>query len=123
MLGIHRIADDLSTGKLSLPADGHCREECEKIVYKRDELDNIIDEIDDETFHPNAMIALKYAMTQIYFKFGVPIAENSDVVKDNPRANYGGAPEGAAPKILNGERSENAAVIKSSGVIKMRKAR
>jgi hypothetical protein len=123
MLGIHRIADDLSTGKLSLPADGFCREECDKIVYKRDELDNIIDEIDDDTFHPNAMIALKYAMTQIYFKFGVPIAENADVVKNNPRANYGGAPDSATPKILNSEGREEASVIKSSGIIKMKKAR
>jgi hypothetical protein len=123
MLGIHRIADDLSTGKLSLPSDGFCRDECDKIVYKRDELDNIIDEIDDETFHPNAMIALKYAMTQIYFKFGVPIAENADVVKSNPRANYGGAPAAAVPKVLGDERSSDTSVIKSSGTIKMKKVR
>jgi hypothetical protein len=123
MLGIHRIADDLSTGKLSLPEESFCREECEKIVYKRDELDNIIDELDDETFHPNAMIALKYAMTQIYFKFGVPVAENADVVKDNPRAKHGGAPASAVPKTADGEGREEASVIKSSGVIKMRKAR
>jgi hypothetical protein len=123
MLGIHRIADDLASRKLSLPADGYCRDECEKIVYKRDELDNIIDEIDDETFHPNAMIALKYAMTQIYFKFGVPIAENADVVKDNPRSNYGGAPDSAIPKILNNEGRDESGVIKSSGIIKMNKVR
>jgi hypothetical protein len=123
MLGIHRMADDVSTGKLSLPAGGYCRDECDKIVYKRDELDNIIDEIDDETFHPNAMIALKYAMTQIYFKFGVPIAENADVVKSNPRAKHGGVPESMVATVLNSEGRDESATIKSSGTIKMTKVR
>jgi hypothetical protein len=117
MLGIHRVADDVSMGKLSLPMGGHCREECDKIVYKRDEMDNIIDEIDDDTFHPNAMIALKYAMTQIYTKFGVPLAEKSDVVGTNPRA-----PRGDNIRVV-GEREKDNAVIKSSGTIKMTKVR
>jgi hypothetical protein len=70
MITIHKIADDLKLGNIIIPMDGYLHDESEKVLYKRDELDNIIDELDDDSFHEDAWAALRYAMVQIYFEWG-----------------------------------------------------
>lgn len=53
-----------------VPEDGVCADEMERTVYKRDDQDKILTEIDDELFHPNAMDALLYASRQFAFDCG-----------------------------------------------------
>ena len=53
-----------------VPKDGVCADEMERTVYKRDDQDKIISEIDDEVFHPNALDALLYASRQFAFDCG-----------------------------------------------------
>ena len=53
-----------------LPEGGVCADECERTIYKRDDQDKIITEIDDDVFHPNALDALLYASRQFAFDCG-----------------------------------------------------
>ena len=57
---ILQLADLLRT-KIYIPEGGVCEMECENTIYKRDENDNIINEIDDNMFHPDILDALRYA--------------------------------------------------------------
>ena len=58
-------------------------DEFERILYKRDDEDNIIPEIDDEIFHPNIMMALLYASRQYWYDIGNELGGESQVKKDN----------------------------------------
>lgn len=58
---------DLVRTKIWVPEDGVLADEFERTVYKRDEQDNILNEVDDEVFHPDAIDALLYASRQFVF--------------------------------------------------------
>ena len=57
---ILQLADLLRT-KFYIPKGGICEMECENTIYKRDENDNVTNEIDDNMFHPDILDALRYA--------------------------------------------------------------
>ena len=44
---------------------------------RRDDEDNILPEIDDELFHPDALMALLYACRQMWFDTGAPYGGES----------------------------------------------
>ena len=58
-LGI--LADLCRVGQLTVPSNSATSDEFDRIVYKRDEADNILHEIDDKAFHPDIVMALLYA--------------------------------------------------------------
>jgi hypothetical protein len=87
-MAIAQLADWCRSGRISVPNDGVLCTEFEKIVYKRDENDNILAEIDDELFHPDAMDALLYASRQYAYDCGESSGgESSDKVKKEESRN------------------------------------
>lgn len=68
--GISKLAEWCRTGTILVPKNGVMEDEFEKTVYKRDDNDNITNEIDDLQFHPDAADALLYASRQMAFDFG-----------------------------------------------------
>lgn len=68
---IAQLSDWLRTGKIKVNAnDIYLKDEFERTLYKRDEDDNILPEIDDEVFHPDAIMALLYASRTVAFDMG-----------------------------------------------------
>lgn len=82
-IAIQQLAEWCRTGKINIPANGFLSDEFERILYKRDDEDNIIPEIDDEIFHPNIMMALLYASRQYWYDIGNELGGESQVKKDN----------------------------------------
>lgn len=68
--GISKLAEWCRTGTILVPKSGVMEDEFEKTVFKRDDNDNITNEIDDQQFHPDAADALLYASRQMAFDFG-----------------------------------------------------
>lgn len=70
MTSIETMAAELRTGRLRVPSewkaeDNRLIQDFEDTVYKRDEeTDALLREIDDDTYHPDAAHALRYAMRQ-----------------------------------------------------------
>lgn len=69
-LAISQLAEWCRTGKIFIPKGNFLEDEFERTLYKRDEEDNILPEIDDELFHPDAAMALLYASRQMWFDTG-----------------------------------------------------
>lgn len=62
---IRLLKDALSVGDVLLPKKGVIDDECENTVWKWDsEKEEVIYEIDDSVYHPDALDALRYAYTQ-----------------------------------------------------------
>ena len=68
--GISKLSEWCRTGTILVPKNGVMEDEFEKTVFKRDDNDNITNEIDDQQFHPDAADALLYASRQMAFDFG-----------------------------------------------------
>lgn len=69
-LAISQLSDWCRTGKIKIEKDKPLDDEFQSIVYKRDDEDNILSEIDEETFHGNSYMALLYASRQMWFDMG-----------------------------------------------------
>ena len=68
---IAQLSDWLRSGKIKVNAnDIYLKDEFERTLYKRDEDDSILPEIDDDIFHPDAIMALLYASRTIAFDMG-----------------------------------------------------
>lgn len=80
---ISQLAEWLRNGTIYIEEGGDLANECENTMYKRDDADNILAEIDDNLYHPDAMDALLYVSRQYAF----------DVMK------YSSAKMGEAKKI------------------------
>lgn len=79
MFAIQQLADWCRTGIIQIPEKQTLEDEFERTVYKRDEQDNILPEIDDDLFHPDALDALLYASRQYAYDCGEDIGgESSD---------------------------------------------
>lgn len=65
------LTEQCRIGSIVVPNEGKLSDEFEQTVYKRDDEDNITDELDDETFHPDAVMALLYASRQLAYDWGV----------------------------------------------------
>lgn len=80
-LAIQQLSEWCRTGKILIKDKQYLSDEFERILYKRDEEDNIIPEIDDEIFHPNIMMALLYASRQYWYDIGESLGGQSEVAK------------------------------------------
>ena len=69
MLALTQLAEWCRT-RIYSPEDSFITDEYDKTVYKRDDLDNILPEIDDDLFHPDLVDALLYASRQYAFEIG-----------------------------------------------------
>lgn len=70
-LTLRKMDDHMRQSKFYLQPDGLCREECDAIVWKRDdEQDALLDEIDHDVYHPQAMDSLRYVFTRFAFDAG-----------------------------------------------------
>ena len=76
-MAISQMAEFCRTGKIVIPEDGILADECDRTLYKRDEEDNILPEIDDQLFHPDALMALLYACRQMWYNIGAPYGGES----------------------------------------------
>lgn len=65
------LTEQCRIGNIVVPNEGKLSDEFEQTVYKRDDDDNITDELDDETFHPDAVMAFLYASRQLAYDWGV----------------------------------------------------
>lgn len=69
-MAITQLAEELRTGRIMIPSGGVLSMECDRTVYERDDFDVIQNKIDDDVFHPDAMMALLYASRQYLFDIG-----------------------------------------------------
>lgn len=76
-LAISQLAEFCRTGKIVIPEDGILADEFDRILYKRDDEDNILPEIDDGLFHPEAAMSLLYGCRQYWFDIGAPYGGES----------------------------------------------
>ena len=76
-LAISQMAEFCRTGQIVVPEDGILADEFDRTLYKRDDEDNILPEIDDELFHPDALMALLYSVRQMWFDTGKPLGGES----------------------------------------------
>ena len=70
---LSQLVDWLRSGRLQIDGEdpNNCLiDEFERTVYKRDDQDNILSDIDDDTFHPDAVDALLYASRQYAYDCG-----------------------------------------------------
>ena len=69
-LAISQMSEFCRTGQIVVPADGILSDEFDRILYKRDDEDNILPEIDEDLYHGDAFYALLYAVRQMWFDTG-----------------------------------------------------
>lgn len=69
-LAISQMAEFCRTGQIVVPADGILSDEFDRILYKRDDEDNILTEIDEDLYHGDAFYALLYAVRQMWYDTG-----------------------------------------------------
>lgn len=69
-LAISQMSEFCRTGKIVVPEDGILSDEFDRILYKRDEEDNILPEIDEDLYHGDAFYALLYAVRNMWFNTG-----------------------------------------------------
>lgn len=77
LMGIAQLAEFMRVGQIKTIDGGIIADEAEQIIFKRDEEDNILSEIDDDVFHPDAMDALLYASRQFAFDIGAESGGNA----------------------------------------------
>lgn len=69
-LAISQMSEFCRTGKIVVPSDGILSDEFDRILYKRDDEDNILPEIDEDLYHGDAFYALLYAVRQMWYQIG-----------------------------------------------------
>ena len=65
-LAIELLQDDARMGHLKVREGGPFADECMKTVFSRNERDELTREVDDETYHPDLMDAVTYAMRPVW---------------------------------------------------------
>lgn len=79
---ISQLNDWLRSGRVQVPENGILTDEFEQTLYKRDDEDNLLSEIDDDLFHPDAIDALLYASRQYSYDCGFESGgRSSDKIK------------------------------------------
>lgn len=77
---IEQTAEALRTRVYTHSSLNDLKDEYESTVWKRDDDDNLISEIDDDVYHPDAAHALRYALRNVLeeWSHGVKPADNDD---------------------------------------------
>lgn len=84
MAAFSLLAEKTRSGDLLSIPNGALAEEYTKTVYERDEAtDELVAEIDDDLFHPNAAFALLYASRQIFYDWNNREEQVKKEEKDN----------------------------------------
>lgn len=76
-MALSQLSEFCRTSKIVVPQDGILADEFDRTLYKRDEEDNVLSEIDDDLFHPDSVFALLYAVRQYWFDYGKPLGGES----------------------------------------------
>lgn len=87
---ITQLSEMCSKGQILIPKDGYLADEFSQIVYKRDEEDNILPEIDDTLYHGDIAMALLYASRQWAVDWGLEKARTDRFMEEH--ANFLGKP-------------------------------
>lgn len=69
-LAISQMSEFCRTSRIVVPEGGFLADEFDRILYKRDEEDNILPEIDEDLYHGDAFYALLYACRQMWYETG-----------------------------------------------------
>ena len=77
-MAITQLAEQCRKGDIVIPKNGKVADEFDQIVYKRDEEDNILSEIDEDLFHGDISMALLYASRQWCYDWGVETRHYND---------------------------------------------
>ena len=77
---MEQLATEMRTGRLKIPNTGILKEECDRTVWERNDDGNITFKIDDLTFHPNALHALRYTNIQWLDEWGNYEAANAQPI-------------------------------------------
>ncbi len=64
-LSVENLQEDVRCNRLRVRKGGAFDDEALRTVFKRDEADNLTREIDDETYHPDMVDAVRYAMRAV----------------------------------------------------------
>ena len=68
---MEQLAEELRTGRMVIEKGSHLDDEMDQILYKRDDNDNIIPELDEDLgIHPDITMALLYASRQMFMDYG-----------------------------------------------------
>ena len=93
-MALAQLAEWCRTGKILVREGSALQDEFERTVYKRDEQDNILSEIDDDLFHPDAVDALLYASRQYAYDIGDETGgQSSDKTKKEEEARQNTLPD------------------------------
>ena len=76
-MAISQLSEFCRTSKIVVSHDGILADEFDRTLYKRDEEDNVLSEIDDDLFHPDSVFALLYALRQYWFDYVKPYGGES----------------------------------------------
>lgn len=74
-----QLATEMRTGRCLIPEDGILKEEADRTVWKRNDDGQVLFEIDDLVYHPNALHALRYCM--IYWTDEWTSYESSNLIE------------------------------------------
>ena len=69
-MAVEILRDDIRGGVFKTPGNTDFDDECLKTVYKRDDADNLTHELDDDTYHGDAIPAVLYACRAIWLQQG-----------------------------------------------------
>lgn len=67
MFAIEMLADELRAGRMKIVQGSYLDDEMDRMLYARNEEDDIINEIDESVFHADAIMALLYASRKAFF--------------------------------------------------------
>lgn len=91
---IAQLAEWMRKGIINIPEDGFCEEEVEQTVYKRDpDTDVVLNEIDDDLFHPDILMALLYCSRQFAYDILRMTEDHKSATPINPTVNPGYYPD------------------------------
>ena len=89
MFAVEMLADELRAGRMKITEGGFLDDEMDRLLYKRNDEDDIINEIDEDVFHADAVMALLYASRKAFFDMDYDInfketkPKRSDFITDS----------------------------------------
>ena len=79
MYAIEMLAEELRTGRMTVMEGGFLDNEMDRTLYARDDEDNVINELDEDAYHADAIMALLYASRKVFFDMDYDITFEESV--------------------------------------------
>lgn len=79
MYAIEMLAEELRTGRMTVMEGGFLDNEMDRTLYARDDEDNVINELDEDAYHADAIMALLYASRKVFFDMDYDITFKESV--------------------------------------------